>query len=145
MNVGYIRVSKQEQHEDLQRDALTAAKCDKLFTDKISGAATERKGLVLQPHLVSQANCTPFDMCSFGPGLMSPAPVGPAENSLQGRWSLPHQPPKESAHLRNRQGKELSGFLFLNLDPLFCPATLTTVKKARANIASVICRYHPCQ
>jgi len=45
MKVGYIRVSKYEQHEDLQRDALIAAKCEKLFTDKISGAAAERKGL----------------------------------------------------------------------------------------------------
>ncbi len=45
MKVGYIRVSKHEQHEDLQRDALTAAKCDKLFTDKISGATAQRKGL----------------------------------------------------------------------------------------------------
>lgn len=45
MKVGYIRVSKHEQHEDLQRDALNAAKCDKFFTDKISGAAAERKGL----------------------------------------------------------------------------------------------------
>src|SRR5260370_29865751 len=45
MKVGYIRVSKQEQHEDLQRDALIAARCDKLFTDKISRAAAERKGL----------------------------------------------------------------------------------------------------
>jgi DNA invertase Pin-like site-specific DNA recombinase len=45
MKVGYIRVSKHEQHEDLQRDALIAAKCEKLFTDKISGAVAERKGL----------------------------------------------------------------------------------------------------
>jgi len=45
MKVGYIRVSKQEQHEDLQRDALIAAKCEKLFMDKISGVAAERKGL----------------------------------------------------------------------------------------------------
>lgn len=45
MNVGYIRVSKHEQHEDLQRDALAAATCEKLFTDKISGATEKRKGL----------------------------------------------------------------------------------------------------
>ena len=45
MKVGYIRVSKYERHEDLQRDALIAAKCEKLFADKISGAAAERKGL----------------------------------------------------------------------------------------------------
>ena len=31
--------------------------------------------LVLQPHLVSQTNCSPFDMGAFGSGLMSPAPV----------------------------------------------------------------------
>ncbi|QBD74517.1 recombinase family protein [Ktedonosporobacter rubrisoli] len=45
MNVGYIRVSKHEQHEDLQRDALAAAKCEKVFADKISGATASRKGL----------------------------------------------------------------------------------------------------
>jgi hypothetical protein len=45
MKVGYIRVSKHEQNEDLQRDALIAAKCDKLFTDNISGSKAERKGL----------------------------------------------------------------------------------------------------
>ncbi len=45
MNVGYIRVSKHEQHEDLQRDALAAAKCEQIFTDKLSGATAQRKGL----------------------------------------------------------------------------------------------------
>jgi DNA invertase Pin-like site-specific DNA recombinase len=45
MKVGYIRVSKHEQHEDLQRDALAAAKCEKVFTDKLSGATAQRKGL----------------------------------------------------------------------------------------------------
>ncbi|GHP00236.1 hypothetical protein KSF_102830 [Reticulibacter mediterranei] len=45
MKIGYIRVSKHEQHEDLQRDALAAAKCEKVFTDKLSGAAAQRKGL----------------------------------------------------------------------------------------------------
>ena len=41
MKVGYIRVSKHEQHEDLQRDALAAAKCEKVFTDKLSGATAQ--------------------------------------------------------------------------------------------------------
>jgi DNA invertase Pin-like site-specific DNA recombinase len=45
MKIGYIRVSKHEQHEDLQRDALVAAKCEKVFTDKLSGATAQRKGL----------------------------------------------------------------------------------------------------
>ena len=45
MKVGYARVSKEEQHEALQVDALNEAGCEKLFTDKLSGAKTDRKGL----------------------------------------------------------------------------------------------------
>src|SRR5258708_15370798 len=81
----------------------------------------------------------------FGPGLMSSTPARPVQNSFRRRRSLPHQPPEQSTHFGDRQGKELSCFVLLNLGPLFCPATLTTVKNARANIESVICRYHPCQ
>src|SRR5260370_42412428 len=75
----------------------------------------------------------------FGPGLMSPPPAGPVQYSLRRRRSSTDQPPKESAHFGDRQREELSDLLLLNLGPLFCPATLTTVKNARANIASVIC------
>jgi DNA invertase Pin-like site-specific DNA recombinase len=45
MKVGYIRVSKQEQHEALQMDALREAGCEKWFLDKITGTKAERKGL----------------------------------------------------------------------------------------------------
>lgn len=45
MRVGYMRVSRIEQDEALQRDALEAAGCNKLFLDKITGATFERKGL----------------------------------------------------------------------------------------------------
>ncbi len=45
MKVGYIRVSKHEQNEALQRDALQEAKCEKYFTDTITGSTFERKGL----------------------------------------------------------------------------------------------------
>ena len=45
MKVGYARVSTQEQNEALQLDALRAAHCEKLFSDTISGAKFERKGL----------------------------------------------------------------------------------------------------
>ena len=38
MKVGYIRVSKHEQNEALQRDALQEAKCEKYFTDTITGS-----------------------------------------------------------------------------------------------------------
>ncbi len=43
--IGYIRVSKHEQNEALQVDALKAAGCDRVFQDKITGKKFERKGL----------------------------------------------------------------------------------------------------
>src|SRR5258707_665283 len=45
MKIGYVRVSKQEQNEALQRDALKEAHCEKYFSDKMTGAKFERKGL----------------------------------------------------------------------------------------------------
>lgn len=46
MKIGYMRVSTDEQHLDLQRQALEAAGCDRIFEDHgISGSTTERKGL----------------------------------------------------------------------------------------------------
>lgn len=45
MKIGYARVSTDDQKMDLQRDALTAAGCEKVFTDTASGAKVERPGL----------------------------------------------------------------------------------------------------
>jgi DNA invertase Pin-like site-specific DNA recombinase len=45
MLIGYARVSTQDQTLNLQKDALEKIGCVKIFTDTISGAATERKGL----------------------------------------------------------------------------------------------------
>jgi DNA invertase Pin-like site-specific DNA recombinase len=45
MLIGYARVSTQDQTLDLQTDALTRAGCEKIFTDTMSGAASERPGL----------------------------------------------------------------------------------------------------
>ena len=42
MRIGYVRVSKEEQNEALQMDALKKYGCDKIFHEKISGISKSR-------------------------------------------------------------------------------------------------------
>ncbi len=45
MLIGYARVSTHDQNPQLQTDALTAAGCERIFTDTISGATKQRPEL----------------------------------------------------------------------------------------------------
>lgn len=45
MLIGYARVSTDDQHLDLQRDALKQVGCERIYEDTVSGAQAEREGL----------------------------------------------------------------------------------------------------
>jgi DNA invertase Pin-like site-specific DNA recombinase len=45
MKIGYARISTRDQNADLQRDALSAVGCERIYSDTASGAKAERPEL----------------------------------------------------------------------------------------------------
>lgn len=56
MFIGYARVSTQDQHLDLQKEALRNAGCQKIFEDKLSGVRTDRPGLTKALELLREGD-----------------------------------------------------------------------------------------
>lgn len=56
MLIGYARVSTTDQNLDLQKDALTEAGCEKIYTDEVSGAKRARPGLDLALEMLREGD-----------------------------------------------------------------------------------------
>lgn len=57
MNIGYCRVSTQDQNLELQLDELKKAGCEKIFQDVASGSKDERKGLLEAMAFAREGDC----------------------------------------------------------------------------------------
>lgn len=57
MNIGYCRVSTQDQNLELQLDELKKAGCEKIFQDVASGSKDDRKGLQEAMSFAREGDC----------------------------------------------------------------------------------------
>jgi DNA invertase Pin-like site-specific DNA recombinase len=57
MNIGYCRVSTQDQNLELQLDELKKAGCEKIFQDVASGSKDERRGLQEAINFAREGDC----------------------------------------------------------------------------------------
>ena len=56
MIIGYARVSTQDQNLDLQKQSLTAAGCEKIYEDQVSGKRVDRPGLTLALEVIREGD-----------------------------------------------------------------------------------------
>ena len=59
MLIGYARVSTADQNFDLQVDALRSAGCERIFTDRTSGARADPGARVMRSPYCGPMVCTP--------------------------------------------------------------------------------------
>ena len=105
-------------------------------------------GLVLQPHLfisMSEPLQPTFVVTPSCSCLVPSSPDGPVQGPLQRWWRPPDQCDEQAPHFRHRQREQFD----IELEsPPFWPSFPTawarvTVRKACANNANVLWRYHP--
>ena len=107
MLIGYARVSTDDQNLDLQRDALRAAGCQRIYEDRMSGAKAARPGLTQAMEMArAQDVLTVWRLDRLGRSLhdlivlartLDDAGIGlmrsPGEDRYQFKWrqvDLPH-------------------------------------------------------
>ena len=109
---GYARVSTDQQSLDQQRDALTAAGCERLFTDQLFGVRDDRPGLaallttpVLATWWWSWLSTASAVRCprSSAPSRPSPRPVCCCARCARAP-TTPPQPDGARRHLRRPGG-----------------------------------------
>ena len=67
MKFGYVRVSKYDHNQDLQFDAMKAEGCERIFNEKISGAAKHRPEFEkMQEQLRSGGGVVVYDIDRLG-------------------------------------------------------------------------------
>jgi DNA invertase Pin-like site-specific DNA recombinase len=95
INIGYARVSTQDQNLALQHDALAKVPCDRVFTDTASGAKSDRAGLAdALSHLRKGDTLVVWKLDRLGRSLKQLIEVGVASENGKNRtlrfyWGKP--------------------------------------------------------
>ncbi len=82
MLIGYARVSTDYQNLDLQRDALQAAGCERVFEDMVSGARADRTGLATLMSMLRAGNTIDGQRWASAVTVASATPDGRQNRSV---------------------------------------------------------------